>query len=542
MTDFDRSTDPSNKLIRGHRDPEPEAGILPRGDDADAPPAIEVPPSEAASEPTELRPQRGPRSDEAKSAASRTRRSSRAKAVPHPTPDESTARGKAERAEVGRSLHGEWTASSTRRDPVDLLEEQAARRVPELVPIRYGRMLVSPFAFFRGAAYVMASDLADLPRTRLHVQLCGDAHLSNFGAYAAPDRRLVFSVNDFDETLPGPFEWDLKRLVVSFEVAGRDRGFTSKQRQAINRTVTRSYRTAIRNFAGMNTLDEWYARIEVDQIVDLFRRQGNKKQLKQLDSAVAKAQSRTSLKAFSKLTHVVDGAPRIVSDPPTILPIEELTQPGETEALNDLLHGLVRSYRETLQGDRRRLLERFRYAHAARKVVGVGSVGTRAWIVLLLGRESDPLFLQAKEAEASVLEPFLGKSAFRSHGQRVVEGQRLTQAESDVMLGWLRAVDAHGVERDFYVRQLWDSKGSADVATMNPKTMEMYAEVCGWALAKGHTRSGDAIAIDSYLGSSDALDRALAAFAEAYADQNEKDYKALQAAVASGRVTAETGV
>jgi uncharacterized protein (DUF2252 family) len=462
--------------------------------------------------------------------------------MPHLTPAESAARGKAERAEVGRSAHREWNWPSNRRDPVDLLEEQAATRVPELVPIRYGRMLVSPFAFFRGAAYVMASDLAGLPRTGLHVQLCGDAHLSNFGAYAAPDRRLVFSVNDFDETLPGPFEWDLKRLVASFAVAGRDRGFTTKQRQAINRAVTRSYRTAMKRFAGMDTLDEWYARIDVDQISDAFRRQGRKKQLKQLDKEVAKAESKTSLKAFSKLTHLVDGEPRIVSDPPTIVPVEEFTQPGETTALDDFLHGVFRSYRETLPGDRRLLLERFRYTHAARKVVGVGSVGTRAWIVLLLGHENDPLFLQAKEAEASVLEPFLGESGFDNHGQRVVEGQQLTQAASDIMLGWLRTADRHGVERDFYVRQLWDAKGSADVARMDPKAMGTYAQVCGWALAKAHARSGDAIAIASYLGASDALDRALAAFAETYADQNTKDYEALEAAVASGRVKAETGV
>jgi uncharacterized protein (DUF2252 family) len=478
----------------------------------------------------------------AKSAGPRTRRSSNAKVVPHLTPAERAARGKAARAEVKRSAHGEWEPAAERRDPVDLLEEQAATRVPELVPIRYGRMLVSPFTFFRGAAYVMASDLAGLPRTSLEVQLCGDAHLSNFGAYAAPDRRLVFDVNDFDETLPGPFEWDLKRLVASFEIAGRDRGFTTKERQAINRTVIRAYRAAMKNFAGMNTLDEWYARIEVDQIADVLRRQGRKKQLKLLDREAAKAESKTSLRAFSKLTHRVDGEPRIISDPPTIVPVEEITQSGETKALNEFLHGIIRSYRESLPGDRRHLLERFRYAHAARKVVGVGSVGTRAWIVLALGRRSDPVFLQIKEAEASVLEQFLGKSAFPHHGRRVVQGQQLIQASSDIMLGWLRTVGPDGVQRDFYVRQLWDAKGSADVATMDPKAMGTYAQICGSALARAHARSGDAIAISSYLGGSDALDRALAAFAEVYADRNEKDYEALEVAVASGRVTAETGV
>jgi uncharacterized protein (DUF2252 family) len=479
----------------------------------------------------------------AKSAGPRTRRSSNAKVVPHLTPAERAARGKAARAEVKRSAHGEWEPAAERRDPVDLLEEQAATRVPELVPIRYGRMLVSPFTFFRGAAYVMASDLAGLPRTSLEVQLCGDAHLSNFGAYAAPDRRLVFDVNDFDETLPGPFEWDLKRLVASFAVAGRDRGFDAKQRRTINRTVTSAYRAAMNDFADMGTLARWYARIDVEQIVQLFSRRASTKRTKQLDRGVAKAQTKDSLKAFGKLTHLVDGEARIVSDPPTIVPVEELVQPGEADALDDFLHGLVRSYRQTLPGDRRRLLEDFRYAHAARKVVGVGSVGTRAWIVLLLGRdERDPLFLQAKEAEASVLEQFLGKSGFAEHGQRVVEGQQLMQSASDIMLGWLRSTDAEGVERDFYVRQLWDSKGSAAVGSMDPKSLKMYAKVCGWALAKSHARSGDAIAISSYLGKSDRFDRAIASFAETYADQNDRDYAALKAAADSGRIKVEAGL
>ena len=369
-----------------------------------------------------------------------------------------------------RAVHGEWAPAGNRRDPVDLLEEQAATRVPELVPIRYGRMLVSPFTFFRGAAYLMAADLAGVPRTGLHVQLCGDAHLSNFGVFASPDRRLVFSVNDFDETLPGPFEWDLKRLVASFAVAGRDRGFDAKQRAAINRAVTASYREAMRSFAGMDTLELWYARLDVEQILELFRRQASKKQSRQMDANLAKARSKTSLKALSKLTHVVDGELRIVSDPPLIVPVEELAPPEDRHLIDDRLHELIRAYRRTLPGDRRVLLERFRYVHSARKVVGVGSVGTRAWIVLMLGRDdTDPLFLQAKQAEASVLEPFLGKSAFSQHGQRVVEGQQLTQAASDIMLGWVRASGVDGVDRDFYVRQLWDGKGSAVVETMTPE-------------------------------------------------------------------------
>ena len=323
------------------------------------------------------------------------------------------------------------------------------------------------------------------------MQLCGDAHLSNFGGFAGPDRRLVFSINDFDETLPGPFEWDVKRLVASFAVAGRDRGFDAKQRQSINRAVTRSYREAIRSFAAMSNLDLWYSRIDVDEIAALAARQGTGKQLKRFERNVAKARSKDSLRALSKLTTTVDGEPRIASDPPLIVPIEELVSGVAQAELEEFVRGVIRSYRRTLTPDRRQLLERFRYVHAARKVVGVGSVGTRAWIVLMLGRdENDPLFLQLKEAEASVLEPFLGKSAFAKHGQRVVEGQRLTQAASDIMLGWIRVTAYDGVSRDFYMRQLWDGKGSALVEMMNPPAMTVYADLCGHALAKAHARSG----------------------------------------------------
>ena len=361
------------------------------------------------------------------------------KAVTHPTVAERAARGKAARALAPRSELGHWEPASDRRDPVELLEGQAASRVPELVPIRYGRMLVSPFTFFRGAAYTMAADLAGAPRTGLQVQLCGDAHLSNFGAFAGPDRRLVFSINDFDETLPGPFEWDVKRLLASFAVAGRDRGFDAKQRRSINRAVARSYREAIHGFAEMSNLDLWYTRIDVDEVAALVAQQASGQQLKRFERNLAKARSKDSLRAFAKLTEIVDGEPRIASDPPLIVPIEELAAGIERAELEEFVRGVIRSYRRTLSADRRQLLERFRYVHAARKVVGVGSVGTRAWIVLMLGRdENDPLFLQLKEAEASVLEPFLGKSAFAKHGQRVVEGQRLTQAASDIMLGWIR--------------------------------------------------------------------------------------------------------
>ena len=465
-------------------------------------------------------------------------RQSKPKAVPHLTARERAARGKAARAVTPRSGHGEWEPASDRADPVELLEAQAASRVRELVPIRYGRMLVSPFTFFRGAAYLMAADLAGAPRTGLDVQLCGDAHLSNFGVFGAPDRRLVFSINDFDETLPGPFEWDVKRLVASFAVAGRDRGFDAKQRQSINRAVTRSYRQAMGDLAGQSNLDLWYSRIDLDEIAQLIADRGTEKQVKRFERNVAKARSKNSMKAFAKLTEMVDGEPRIASDPPLIVPIEDVVS-GEKQV--EFLRGAIRAYRRTLTNDRRALLERFRYVHAARKVVGVGSVGTRAWIVLMLGRdESDPLFLQFKEAEASVLEPFLGKSTFNNHGQRVVEGQRLMQAASDIMLGWIRVTDLDGVSRDFYMRQLWDGKGSAIVESMNPQAMTMYAEFCGRTLARAHARSGDAIAIASYLGASDSFDRALASFAEAYADQNERDYEALRAAVASGRIAAKT--
>jgi uncharacterized protein (DUF2252 family) len=465
------------------------------------------------------------------------------KKVAHPAVAERAARGKATRAEVARGAVGEWSPPPARPDPIDILEEQARTRVPELVPIRYGRMLVSPFAFYRGAAAVMAADLADGPRTGLRVQLCGDAHLSNFGVFAAPDRRLIFGVNDFDETLPGPFEWDVKRLVASFAVAGRELGFAPKVREALATNAARSYRESMRTLAGLRNMDVWYSRVDVEADLPKLASQATAKQLKRFDRSVAKARTKDSLKAFAKLTQDVDGERRIVSDPPLIVRLDELA--GELPAfeLHEALRVLIRSYRRTLSRDRRLLLERFRYEDAARKVVGVGSVGTRAWIILMLGRDDDdPLFLQAKEAQASVLEPYLGKSQFANRGQRVVEGQRLMQAASDIMLGWIRTVGLDGVERDFYIRQLWDAKGSADIETMTQSGLTWYANACGSTLARAHARSGDTVAIGAYLGGSAAFDRALTSFAEAYADQNERDYSALQEAVATGRVTAETGL
>src|SRR6478609_4040454 len=459
-----------------------------------------------------------------------------------PTPAERAACGKAARAEVRRSTHADWEPAQDRPDPVELLEEQAQTRVPELVPIRYGRMLLSPLAFFRGAAAIMAADLAPAPRTGLAVQLSGDAHLSNFGVFAASDRRLVFSLNDFDETLPGPFEWDVKRLVASFEVAGRERGFDRKQRTTANLTAVRSYRLAMQGFAQSRTLDVWYARLEVDAIVQQWTTEVHAKRLDQVKRNLAKRTVKDNRRALDKLTEVVDGKRRIVSDPPLLVPLEELVSAVELEQIEAALHRIYESYRSTLVVDRRQLLDRFGFIQIARKVVGVGSVGTRTWIVLLLGRDDeDPLFLQLKEALSSVLEPFLGGRAYANQGQRVVEGQRLTQAARDTLLGWTRGADVDGTERDYYVRQLWDGKASADVGAFDPTAMALYAEVCGRTLAHAHARSGDPIALAAYLGRSNAFDQALASFAEAYADQNERDYAALRSAADSGRVKVESG-
>ena len=460
--------------------------------------------------------------------------------VPHLSVRERAARGKAARAEVPRAVLGEWLAQSGRRDPVVMLEEQAASRVPELVPIRYGRMLVSPFTFYRGAAYLMAADLAGSPRSGLNVQLCGDAHLSNFGAFAAPDRRLVFDLNDFDETLPGPFEWDLKRLVASFAVAGRDLAFSPDQRRGVNLAVTRSYREAMAGLASMKSLDLWYSRVDAETLIAGFQSTASAKRRKLMEKNLAKTRAKDSLRAFDKLTTIVDGEPRIVSEPPLIVPVEDLAEGRDIE---QFARSVNRGYRRTLQGDRRHLLERFRFVHAARKVVGVGSVGTRAWIMLMVGRDNDdPLFLQLKEAEASVLEQFLGKSQYGNHGQRVVEGQRLMQAASDIMLGWHRVTGIDDKERDFYFRQLWDNKGSVIIEGMKPRELAAYADICARTLARAHARSGDAVTISAYLGKSAALDNALADFAELYADQNELDYATLTAAVKTRRIKAQTGL
>jgi uncharacterized protein (DUF2252 family) len=433
---------------------------------------------------------------------------------------------------------------SNRVDPIELLEQQAQSRVLELVPIRYGRMLVSPFTFYRGAAKIMANDLAATPRSGLNVQCCGDAHLSNFGVFASPERRLVFDINDFDETLPGPWEWDIKRLAVSMLIAARDNGFRKKDEELVVLETVAQYRKAMREFAAQTNLQVWYARMEIEQ---LLRERGTELQpraVKQTEKALAKARSRDSMTAFSKLCQSSNGSVRIIDQSPLIVPIDALAAGQGRAAILEELHGLIRVYRESLEFDRRVLLEQFNLVDFARKVVGVGSVGTRAWIALFLGRDNDdPLLLQMKEAEASVLEEFLGPSEFSNHGQRVVTGQRLMQASSDIFLGWLHVPSGlDGQARDFYARQLKDWKGSAEVDQMVPEGMTIYGRLCGWTLARAHARSGDRIAIAAYLGKGDAFDRAILDFSQAYAEQNERDYQALVAAAKSTRITAQTGL
>lgn len=450
---------------------------------------------------------------------------------------ERAAAGRAARSGAPRSSHGVWRAGEDRGDPIAILERQAESRVPELVPIRYGRMAASPFAFYRGAAAVMAADLARTPDSGLWVQACGDAHLSNFGVYAAPDRHLVFDLNDFDESLPGPWEWDVKRLAASFAIAGRERGFKRKQRFAATRAVARSYRDSMRAFASQRNLEVWYARLDVEAAMAEVEAE-DPKSVERLRKGVAKARAKDSLRALERLTETVDGEVRFRSEPPLLVPGEELVQAAGAVDVRGALEGVLRAYRSSLQPDRQRLLDGYRFRQIARKVVGVGSVGTRAWVVLMTGADDgDPLFLQAKEAQASVLEPYAGASRYRNHGRRVVEGQRLMQAASDIFLGWCPAVGLEG-RRDFYVRQLWDWKRSADVERLSPQGLNVYARICGWTLARAHARSGDRVAIAAYLGAGESFDTALATFAEAYADQNERDHAALVGAIESGRLAA----
>jgi uncharacterized protein (DUF2252 family) len=464
--------------------------------------------------------------------------------VPHLTPSERVARGKAARQEVPRRSHGTFEPGPHRPDPVELLERQAESRVPELVPIRYGRMLVSPFTFYRGAAMIMASDLTATPRSGLQVQCCGDAHLSNFGVFASPERRLMFDLNDFDETLPGPWEWDVKRLAASMLIAAQSNDFAVKDQDQIVLDTVGAYRSAMIEFAGRSNLDVWYAHLEIEEVLKEYGSQLQPAAVKKTEKALAKAQTKDSMAAFSKLTEMVDGRARIIAEPPLIVPVDDLVQGAERDELFEGLHELLRTYRSSLEHDRRVLLEEFRLSDFARKVVGVGSVGTRAWIALMLGRDDeDPLFLQMKEAQPSVLEEFLGPSEFENHGERVVAGQRLMQATSDIFLGWLHVRSAiDGQERDFYGRQLKDWKGSAETDQMVPRGMSAYGRLCGWTLARAHARSGDRIAIAAYLGKGNVFDRAIVEFSHAYAEQNERDYTALADAVGSGRVKAELGI
>jgi len=477
-----------------------------------------------------------------------------AKKVAHLTPKERSQLGKEARARVPRSSQAAFQPAASRPDPVGLLERQAQSRVPELVPIRYGRMLVSPFTFFRGAALIMASDLATTAHSGLTTQICGDAHLSNFGLFASPERSTMFDVNDFDETLPGPWEWDLKRLAASIVIAGRDQNFSKKDCAVAAREVGSTYRQEMQRLAESRNLDVWYSHVDVEAVIaglsaraasatSKAKATRDQQMATKASSIVAKSRTKDSLQAQDKLTELVDGRRRIVSDPPLIVPLAELAAEQQPDAVFESLHELVRSYRRTLQTDRRHLLEGFELVDVARKVVGVGSVGTRAWILLFQGRDGDdPLFLQAKEAEASVLEEFVGKSKYSNHGERVVAGQHLMQAASDIFLGWQRVEGLDGISRDFYLRQLRDWKGSFDIEGALPKGVTIYSGVCAQALARAHARSGDRIAIASYLGNSTTFDDALVEFAETYADQNERDYDELQKAVADGRVRAESGL
>jgi uncharacterized protein (DUF2252 family) len=452
---------------------------------------------------------------------------------------ERAAVGKAARSVAPLASHAELDLAPD-RDPVGLLVGQAATRVPDLVPLRYGRMLVSPFTFYRGAALPMAADLARTPTSGLRVQLCGDAHLSNFGAYASPERRLVFDLNDFDETLRGPFEWDVKRFAASVEIAGRDRGFTSDERRENLLTSVRSYREAMRTFAGMQTLAVWYAGVDVKSAIHKYKQALGSGRYKATKAMLAKARKRDSTQALGKLTHVVDGHPRIISDPPLVVPVEEVFPDVGAGAIYAQIQDLLSRYGDTMSASRRHLLHEFRLVQAARKVVGVGSVGTRAWILLLeADGGEDWLFLQAKEAQDSVLARYAGASPYDNQGERVVAGQELMQAVSDIFLGWQRAQGPDGVERDYYIRQLRDWKLSAPIETMVPVGMRSYVELCSWTLARAHARSGDRIAIAAYLGGSDRFDHAIADFAEAYADLTERDHAALQAAVDEGRVEAQ---
>lgn len=456
--------------------------------------------------------------------------------------DEQVRLGLDARDRASRGSHGQWSIPADRPDPISLLEEQAQSRVPDLVPIRYGRMLVSPFSFFRGAAIIMTADLSPTPVSGFDVQLCGDAHAANFGIFAGPDRQLVFDVNDFDETMVGPWEWDVKRLATSLEIAGRENGYSDADRGTIVLSCVRTYRDTMREFADMGALAGWYARLDATTM-QRWRNAISSKQVSRTRKAVAKAQAKDSTRALAKLTSPNGGQPRFASDPPLLTPVQEIAGGADLEELRSFLEGVVENYAESLQPHLRHLLRNYRLVDMARKVVGVGSVGTRAWAILLVGRHAhDPLVLQAKEAEASVIERYLRPSSYSHHGERVIGGQRLMQAASDILLGWVSVLGVDGVTRDYYVRQLWDQKGSVDLQTMVPTGMKVYGDMCGWTLARAHARSGNPIAISSYLGNGDSFPRAIQAFASAYATLNEQDYQMLVRAARLNRVPVIQGV
>ena len=486
--------------------------------------------------------------------------------IAYPSIDERRAHGEEARKRTPPSAHSGWKPAADRPDPVTLLEEQDATRMPGLVPVRHGRMMVSPFTFYRGAAAIMTADLKDTPVAGLGAQLCGDAHLSNFGAFASPERRLLFDLNDFDETLPGPFEYDVKRMAASFTVAARNNAFAKADTRDATMASVTSYRQAMAAFAQMRTMDVWYAHLDEDRVAEAARgaladldkdttaaKKGARKQAKQrakearkvargAAEARAKAHTRDSLQALSKLGELVDGKYRIVSQPPVVIPARDLAPMSGVAAgdLDQVVREQFRAYRATLREDQRHVLDRFQIVDMAHKVVGVGSVGNQAFIVLLQGRDAhDPLFLQVKQATASVLEGYLPKSRFRQHGQRVVQGQRMMQAASDIYLGWTRDPEDN---RHYYWRQLRDMKSSADVESMTPVALTFYAWTCGWTLARAHARSGDPIAIAACLGDGDAFDTSVTDFAQRYADQNERDYQQFVTAIRSGRVEALEGV
>ena len=456
---------------------------------------------------------------------------------------EHAERGREARRAVPRSAHGDWAPAPDRPDPVTVLSAQAATRLQELVPIRYGRMLVSPFTFYRGAAAIMAADLVATLDTGIVVQACGDAHISNFGGFAAPDRRLIFSPNDFDETLPGPWEWDVKRMAASAEIAGRDVGLPAGRRQRIVEACVAEYRGAMRGFAEASHLDVWYERLNASELADRFGGRLGARGRVLFAKPFAKARRKTSLRAVEKLTERIGGELRFRSVPPLLVPLRELFGRADARDQTAYIRQLLEEYAVCLDPDRRYLFDTYRFLDMARKVVGVGSVGTRAWVFLLVGRDGrDPLVLQAKEAQASVLEPYLGQSEFDNHGERVVRGQRISQAASDIFLGWQRSEGLDGNEHDFYVRQLWDWKASADLSTLSESGLRAYTRACGWSLARAHARSGDRLAIASYLGAGSKFEEAIARFSTAYADQNELDHQRLAEAVAAREIAAAHGI